>query len=122
MAKRFNALIILVAHPRKENGYKFSNDSISGSSNITNLCDVVLRYDEPTDKEIEEVGDAERILQVWKNRMNGKVNKIGIPLFFQESSKRIAESKYGFNWKFGWENADADDGFMAVAENDEIPF
>lgn len=120
MAKRFNVLIILVAHPRKENGYKFSNDSIAGSSNITNLCDVVLRYDEPTDKEIEEVGDAERILQVWKNRMNGKVNKIGIPLFFQESSKRIAESRSSFNWKFGWENAN--DGFMAIAENDEIPF
>lgn len=122
LAKRFNVLVILVAHPRKENGYKFSNDSISGSSNITNLCDVVLRYDEPSEKEAEELGDPDRVLQVWKNRMTGRVDKIGTALYFQESSKRISESSVDFDLKLGWDTAQENDGFMTLSEDDEIPF
>ena len=104
MAKQLNILIILVAHPKKQGYREFSNDDVSGSSNITNLCDVVLRYtrpqkpDNPSDSRVPN-----RVLQIYKNRLTGKLDKDGIPLYYQESSKRIAESKYRFDWEIGWE-------------------
>ena len=117
MAKRYDVLILLIAHPKKEQGNDFSNDSISGTGNITNLCDVVMRYDEPKKK---RDGDEkpERILQVFKNRMNGKVDRDGIPLYFQESSKRISQNKDMFDWKMGWEDIP---DFEPI-EEDALPF
>ena len=44
IAVRLNVAIILVAHPRKSNGQDFSNDDVSGSSDITNKVDVVMSY------------------------------------------------------------------------------
>ena len=74
-AKEFNAFVVLVAHPKKDED-NFSADSILGSSNITNLCDIILRYAEP--KNGSGI-TAPRVLQVWKNRLDGKLNKDGIP-------------------------------------------
>ena len=46
----------------------------------------------------------------------------GIPLWFQESSKRISEAENDFSWRFGWESAvDAMDGFTDT-DGDGIPF
>jgi len=45
----------------------------------------------------------------------------GIPLYFQESSKRISEQRL-FDWEFGWETKKADE-FMPVTDGmDEIPW
>ena len=44
LAKQYNAVIFLVAHPRKKGAFGFDSDDIAGSSNITNLADVVIRY------------------------------------------------------------------------------
>lgn len=126
IAKRFNVLIFLVAHPKKNQSGKFdfSNDDVSGSSNITNLVDVVLRYDTPSKQKGEEDNDEtphpDRVLQVFKNRLTGKLKTDGIGLYYQESSKRISEDKHTFDWTLGWESnsektpsADADE---------EVPF
>jgi len=120
MAKKFNVLVLLIAHPRKGNGYDFDNDDVSGSSNITNLVDVVIRYDEPNHKTDQE-GD--RVLQIYKNRLTGKIDRNGIPLWFNEASKRISERPDDFSWKYGWETKDSNmpDGFKS-ASDDEIPF
>ena len=118
VAKRYDVLILLVAHPKKSQNSDFSNDSVSGSSNITNLCDIVLRYDEPPKKKDGD-GKPERVLQVWKNRMNGKVNHDGIPLYFQESSKRISEHPDMFDWEMGWEQ---ERDFAPLGEDEELPF
>lgn len=123
MAKRFNVLVFLVAHPKKNQTgkYNFSNDDVAGSSNITNLVDVVLRYDVPTKTE-EDDGDARpnRVLQVFKNRLTGKLCIDGIGLFYQESSRRISENKYSYDWELGWE----DKCFTSKErpEQEEIPF
>lgn len=100
MAKRFNCLIILVAHPKKMGAQKeFSNDDVSGSSNITNLVDVVIKYSRSKDDSCDSR------LNVYKNRLTGKFTpKEGIPLWFQESSKRISEISGKFDWFMGWEN------------------
>ena len=44
IAMRYDVAILLVAHPRKTRD-GFSNDDVSGSSDITNKADVVLSYE-----------------------------------------------------------------------------
>lgn len=118
LAKRYNVLIFLIVHPRKSNGTVFDNDDVAGSSNITNLVDVVMRYGKPIGENYD--GDtSERVLTVYKNRLTGRTNRDGIHLYFQESSKRISENENSFDWKLGWE---ADDGFVSVDDEEEIAF
>lgn len=118
IARQYEVIIFLVAHPRKSNGYTFRNDDVSGSGNITNLAHMVLNYTDPLND--DDPGD--QILQVTKNRLTGRTNMKGIPLWFQESSKRISEVENDFSWRFGWESAvDAMDGFTDT-DGDGIPF
>lgn len=126
-AKRYNVLIVLIAHPRKRTGANFSNDDVAGSSNITNLADVILRHSKP---EKEDAGadrgeDApDRVLQVWKNRLTGKTNK-GINLYYEERSRRMTDAD-NFNWRLEWERnytGGESDEFATVSDEfDGIPF
>lgn len=121
MAKRFNVVIFLVAHPKKRQTgtNNFNNDDVAGSSNITNLVDVVLRYDVPEHIEGEAAESRpQRVLQVFKNRLTGKLCTEGIGLYYQESSKRISEDQHTFDWSLGWEN---ETEFTSV-DMLEIPF
>mgnify|MGYP002513243260 CR=1 FL=1 len=120
IAKQFSVLIFLIAHPKKNQSgkYDFSNDDISGSGNITNLVDVVLRYDMPSTIPDEGEERPERVLQVFKNRLTGKLCTEGIGLYYQESSKRISEDQHTFDWSLGWEN---ETEFTSV-DMLEIPF
>ena len=121
IAKRFNVLIFLVAHPKKNQTgkFNFTNDDVSGSSNITNLVDVVLRYDLPPKKdEDNDTPRPQRILQVFKNRLTGRLCLDGIGLYYQESSRRISEDNHTFDWDLGWESAST---FKSIEEQ-EIPF
>ena len=124
IAKQFNVLIFLIAHPKKNPSgkYTFTNDDVAGSSNITNLVDVVLRYDTPsrTEEVDEDTPRPDRVLQVFKNRLTGKVKTDGIGLYYQESSKRISEDKSTFDWELGWET-DIAPAFQSV-EQMEIHF
>ena len=123
IAKQLNVVIFLIAHPKKNQGgkYNFTNDDVSGSSNITNLVDVVMRYDTPAEAPTNEnESRPDRLLQVFKNRLTGKVKTDGIGLYYQESSKRIAEDRMTFDWELGWENS-----FFTPSksvEEMEIPF
>lgn len=115
LAKRYNVLIFLIAHPRKSVGSEFGNDDIAGSSNITNLVDVVMRYSKPKG---EGYGPdtPERLLAVYKNRLTGKTDRKGILLNYEESSKRISEDR--FDWVLGWESND----FQPVGSDEEVVF
>lgn len=119
MAKKYNVLIFLVAHPKKNPSGKFDfcNDDVAGSSNITNLVDVVLRYDAPVGPPAtldEERPD--RVLQVFKNRLTGKLDIKGIGLYYQESSKRISENRT-YDWELGWDKTN-----IQNTDNWDIPF
>lgn len=120
MAKEHEVIIILVAHPRKNTGTRtFDNDDVAGSSNITNLCDTVLRYTKPKN----EPDSPERLLQILKNRMNGKTDYTGIRLYFEESSKRISDKPDDFDFRYGWETGETNtDNFVDAGDLDEIPF
>ena len=113
LAKKYNVIIVLVAHPRKSGLFKtLTNDDVAGSSNITNLCDMVITYSRPKDEET----DADRIMTVLKDRNAGHTDYDGFPLYFEAASRRISSNK-DFSWKFGWEP-----DTVPVDDDDEIPF
>lgn len=115
MANAYNVLIILIAHLRKTSpGKGYSNDEIAGSSNIKNLCHLVLRYAKP------KAGEADRILRIEKERITGRKSFEDVELWFDEASKRISEKPGEFSWDLGW--ADEDDKWVDADEYDEIPF
>ncbi|WP_418714996.1 ATPase domain-containing protein [Blautia hydrogenotrophica] len=116
LAKRYDVLVFLIVHPRKSTGVAFDNDDVAGSSNITNLVDVVIRYGKPKDNDKKD--STERILSVYKNRLNGRTNRDGIKLYFQESSKRISENPETFDWELGWEKEE----FVTVPDDFEPIF
>ena len=119
MAKRYDVIIILIVHPRKRTGRTFDNDEVAGSSNITNLADVVMNYSLPRD---DEDVKPDRVLQVTKNRLNGQTNYSGIPLWYDIPSKRILEARGLNNKEFGW---NIEDEFMNIpdcGEEEEIEF
>ena len=122
MAKRYNVVIFLVAHPRKKQGFgSFENDDVAGSSNITNLVDVVIRYSRPKGSDVPP-DTMDRELMVLKNRLTGQTNRNGIKLFFQEGSKRIAESSFAFGWELGWEKESPQIEFVPVKDGESLPF
>lgn len=95
IARLYNVIIFLIAHPRKRRNDDddFDSDEVMGSGNITNAVDVVLNYDSGAKK----FGEPDRFLDVSKNRMTGEtVNKIG--LWYDPKSKRITETKDDFSW------------------------
>lgn len=132
IASTMDVLIILVAHLRK-NGDKDDggNDEIAGSSNITNLADVTLKYSDPKPRTRKENGknveyidrerDGDRVLRVMKNRIAGELGTGSIKLWYDRASTRIAEAKGLFDWELSWRSGTNE--FVPVDETDEvIPF
>ena len=101
IAVKYNVNIVLVAHPRKSNA-EFTNDDVSGSSDITNKVDVVMSYSRTPDDEAECDGK----LVVTKNRLFGRyvMGDDAIRLWYSEKTKRIT-SKGSASRHYGWENA-----------------
>lgn len=90
LAQQYDVAIILVAHPKKIIG-QFDNDSVSGSSDITNAVSFVFNY-----QRANEGDDCDSLLSVTKNRMNGKLltGENAIKLYYSQKSKRIASNTY----------------------------
>lgn len=86
IAQQYDVAIILVAHPKKSTA-AFDNDTVSGSSDITNAVSFVFNYQRAADDD-----ECDSYLMVTKNRMNGKLMTGGnaIPLYYSEKSKRIS--------------------------------
>ena len=101
MAKKYDVIILLIVHPRKRQSNTFSNDEVAGSSNITNLADVVLNYAQPPN-DMDIVPD--RILQVTKNRLSGTTGTIN--LWYDIPSKRILEAIGMHRLGLGWNIVD----------------
>lgn len=127
IAQETGAMILLVAHKRKESmGGVDGADDVSGSAQITNYAGVVMSYDRFSDKEIKDLSYLEycRKLVVSKNRLYGSVNTKGIEVSFDERSRRIyvgslEKSFDEFHYQFGWEKTP--DGFANIGTM-EIPF
>ena len=90
LAQQYDVAVILVAHPKKTNA-AFDNDTVSGSSDITNAVSFVLNY-----QRAAENADCDSLLMVTKNRMNGKLltEDNAVKLYYSQKSKRIQENAY----------------------------
>lgn len=120
IALKYDCLVLLVAHQRKNSFTTDANDEISGSGDITNLAGVTLSYNRGSKDEIEKgcITEDQRKLIVAKNRLFGKVNFEGIALSYDERSKRIYGEEDDLDYQFGW---DRSDGFYDP-DFEEIPF
>lgn len=86
IAQQFNVAIILVAHPKKSQA-DFDNDTVSGSSDITNAVSFVWNYERSAD------GMCDSKLTMTKNRLNGVLLKSerAISLWYSEKTKRVCD-------------------------------
>lgn len=120
IAIRYDVLILLVAHRRKNMQSQDANDEISGSGDITNLAGITLSYDRGSKDDLDKgiMDDTQRKLIIAKNRLFGKVNLNGIIISYDEKSKRVYGPRDDVNRQFGWDKLD---GFE-LAGDMEIPF
>lgn len=118
LALRYNVLILLVAHKRKNNFTTDANDEISGSGDIAGLGMVTLAYDR-NPKELE--GEPPRIIRVAKNRLFGKINLEGFKVDFDERSKRIYGEGDDPNIEYGCFD-DKEVGFVPIPPDEDIVF
>ena len=91
IATRCDIFILIVAHPRKEaDGIKMTNDSVSGSADITNAVDMVFTYEGNTNEAEKE--DYPTVIGLTKNRLTGKlmVDDNRLSVSYSEKCKRIA--------------------------------
>lgn len=124
IAMRYNVLILLVAHKRKNLGYgSDENDEVSGSSDITNLGLITLSYDMGSKKELDEgvILETQRKLKLSKNRLFGVVNTKGWILDFEPKSKRIFGEGDNPDKEFGWTKNLDDNGFRQ-ADGEDLPW
>ena len=95
-AKKYNALVHLVAHPRKSMNDEIEKDDVAGSANITNLAEYVTTISRAKD----DVVEYDAILKILKNRHTG-VN-VGKKLMFSIERKRFysAETEKELNKRY----------------------
>ncbi len=113
MALKYNALIILVAHKRKNNFTKNENDEISGSGDISNLGTVTIAYEKDN-----SLQSWQRRLKVSKNRLFGRTETKGYVMDYDEKSKRIYGPGDDVGVDYGWDRTS--DGW--IDWNSETPF
>lgn len=110
IAVRYDVMIILIAHMRKNNFEKSSNDEVAGSSNITNLAMLTISYERGN----SEMQEDQRLIRLLKNRLFGKLNFDGIPVDYDEKSKRIYGQGDDLDFDYGFDPNS--DGFMEMQE------
>ena len=113
IALKYNVLVLLVAHKRKNNFSTNQNDEISGSGDIANLGMVTISYDKSDD-----IDESERLIRIAKNRLFGRTNESGYLVKFDERSKRIYGDGDDKDIEYGCFKKD----FAEVDDMMEIPF
>ena len=115
LAKRRNVHIILIAHPRKSNGFLRLQD-VSGSNDIVNRVDnAIIMHRVNHDfiqgaktefkwKSDNPIFSASNVLEICKDRDGGTQDKF-IPLYFEPESKRL-KNEQAEAFSFSWENED----------------
>lgn len=125
IAQETGALIILVAHKRKDSmGGVDASDDVSGTAQITNYAGVVLSYDRFSKSEVKDSPSLEncRKLGVSKNRLYGTVSS-GFCMYFDEKSRRIYGSMEELKFSYSWEKEETpEEPFETVDDLDDIPF
>lgn len=90
-AKRWNAHVMLVAHPRKTPADKpLSNDDVAGNAAITNLADNVMSIEKPD-------------IRVTKSRGRGRLTLISC--CYAPDSRRIYAANDRDHYQFDWDRS-----------------
>lgn len=105
-ARKHDAVVHLVAHPRKpEKGqHKVDKYSISGTANISNLADRVLAVHRLKEKDYEENPDytgKSSLVMVFKDRKFGAID-FEMATHYDFYSKRFYENDTQLNYEYGW--------------------
>lgn len=151
-AKKKNIHIILVAHPRKENGF-LRKESISGTADLTNLADNVIilhRVNKDFETRAGEFWGKDKVLEylkystvieLCKNRSVGVVDLI-VGMYYENESRRLKnsiEEHIVYGWQEepkvvpvfeetqehiynGYQREYLDSGMPFGAPIDEVPF
>lgn len=113
LAKRHNVHIILIAHPRKSNGFLRLQD-VSGSNDIVNRVDNALIMHRVNHDFINgamaefklsstnPLFSASNVIEICKDRDGGTQDKF-ISLYFEPESKRLKNDK-AESFSYSWEN------------------
>jgi KaiC/GvpD/RAD55 family RecA-like ATPase len=117
VALRYNVLILLVVHKRKNNYSTDENDEVMGSSTIPNLATVIMSYDRNNEIEV-----GQRLLKVSKNRLFGRVELKGYVLDYDPKSKRIYGKGDTLYTEYGWRKLEVPDGFLTIDDDEITPF
>lgn len=115
LAMKYQILIILVAHKRKDTRFSSTNDSVSGSADITNLVSIVMSYERGNDP--EKISEEDRVLKITKNRLFGTLCINGMVLSYEPTSKRIYKTEKEKERRYGWEI-----GFEEDSKIETLPF
>lgn len=111
-AKQKNIHVILVCHPRKQDGF-LRKESISGTADLTNLCDnlfILHRVGRDfLSRAVEFFGEAEvqryqnfdTVVEVCKNRMLG-VQDYLVGMYYENESRRL-KNEISEHIIYGWE-------------------
>ena len=112
--------ILLIAHERKMQSSDLS-DNVSGSADITNRADVVLRY-------ARSAEDNSGYIEIAKNRLFGTLAKVAnkdqIITSFDTVSRRISTDKSWNMYKvYGWANQlKTTENLQPIGEDGDLPF
>lgn len=122
ICKKYNVVIVLVAHPRKDSMGMDENDSISGSADITNKADIVLKYQRPKPENgVDPTTQPPRQLAILKNRLTGRITGGNpIAMYYDEASKRISEKENDFSKDYLKNEHDFVQ--LTIDDEEEVPF
>ena len=111
-AKQKNIHVILVCHPRKQDGF-LRKESISGTADLTNLCDnlfILHRVGRDFrsraseffgENEISKYQNYDTVVEVCKNRMLG-VQDYLVGMYYEYESRRL-KNEISEHIIYGWE-------------------
>ena len=106
LSRKYNILIHLVAHPRKQqpnSSTRVNKFDVAGSGDITNLADYVTAITRVTAREKQENPDLpDSIIEILKNRLTGV--EPAAELLFDRERKRFynARNKYELTADYGY--------------------
>lgn len=104
---KYNAIVILVAHPRKtQSGQEIGLDDISGSMNIVNLAVRTIGLRRVTDKEKEDDSgkycNYDVVITSVKDRIFGST--IEVPCHYSRITRRFFTNPDEWDRRYGWDD------------------
>lgn len=103
---KYNAIVVLVAHPRKTAaGQEIGLDDISGSMNIVNLAVRTIGLRRVTDKEKEDEGNKyhnyDVVITSVKDRIFGST--VEVPCHYSKPTRRFFTNPEEWDRRYGWD-------------------